>query len=403
MPLYQISYIQGSEETKQKLEKRARRPLKRGYEPPWFALAAAKKVMHSKTAATHCGSGVVVKEEEPSQSGASQNDAIGLEDDISATIREESGLQRQSQSPITRENVLDFLKNRSQLAGLNSSAAPAARKLPVTRNVAGKEILDLVENKSGQGNPASWQHDETVLDFIRRLPVEDEASADVGPWLWVHARMTRRHWEAQSLKSDVQAFEDEAMGLLAGFKDQRLKLEEQHPEKPPATITRKLGPYKEALENNILHTALKHHVTSGKWMLFPGAKDLAPTWRVVAEATAEGKLGPTSKVGTWEPGNDKKGTLICVYTYDFSDLEDVKRVLLQLIDLGLVGQGGRQIYYKCDGYTYLDLGSNNSYNIRASLYGSKEVLDGEVKLTEDGNIMRVKKNNARSMFDFLQK
>lgn len=387
----------------QKFERRARRPLKRTYEPPWFSLAAAKKIRLSQseeTAASINGTSF-------DQSATHMSDLSGHHfmphgrSDIA--IKREPGLQDDVKPMITAENVLDFLKNRPQLADLKKSSEVAFPSGAVLRNLAGEEVDDLVKDDSDEGCPASWQHNETVVDFLRRLPVDDPATARVGPWLWVSNPQPKRHWQEQRSKFALYDFTSAAEALLESFVDQRTKLEKDNPGKTAATITRKMGPYKETLESDILLTARKHHVTSGKWMFFPNNEDLPRTWRMIAEATAAGRLGPTSKAGTWEPGNDKKGTLICVYTYNFFDVEDVKRVLLELVELGLTSRdAARQVYYKCDAYTYLNLGSENPYKIRASLFGSKEMLDGEVKITEDGKILRVKKTN-KTMFDFLQK
>ena len=134
-------------------------------------------------------------------------------------------------------------------------------------------------------------------------------------------------------------------------------------------------------------------------MLFPKLDDLPRVWRQVAEATAEGKLGPTSKVATWEPDNLAKGTLICVYTKDFSELADVKRVLDTLNDLNIVNKG-TAIYYKCDAYTHLGIFSDNEYKLKASLYGSEEVRNDSVKY-KDGVITRLKVKKKGALDSFL--
>ena len=68
----------------------------------------------------------------------------------------------------------------------------------------------------------------------------------------------------------------------------------------------------------------------------------------VVRAIAAGYLGPVAKVGTDDGSQGKNGRLICVYTKDFADLEDVKRVLYKLVDLGLVKKdASHSIYYKC--------------------------------------------------------
>ena len=67
--------------------------------------------------------------------------------------------------------------------------------------------------------------------------------------------------------------------------------------------------------------------------------------------------------------------VVCVYTKDFRDEEDVLRVLRELEDLDLIREG-RSIYYKSDAFTYLDLYSAiaNKYGLQASLYTSQKML-----------------------------
>lgn len=130
-------------------------------------------------------------------------------------------------------------------------------------------------------------------------------------------------------------------------------------------------------------------------MLFPGPEDLPRYWRVVAEATAQGTLGPTSKVATPDPYDGKIETLVCVYTYDFTDASDVGRVLAELLDLQLFRRDGKQIFYKCDAYTYLNIVSDNRWKLRASLYSSNELLKNETKSSKEGPVARLKKRNGK--------
>lgn len=130
-------------------------------------------------------------------------------------------------------------------------------------------------------------------------------------------------------------------------------------------------------------------------MLFPSSQDLPRYWRGVAQATSEGKLGPTSKVATPDPYNGKDETLICVYTYDFTDERDVRRVLDELVDLGLCRPDAKPIFYKCDAYTYMNITSANEFKLRASLYSSAEILKQEAGPTKDGPISRLKKRNHK--------
>ncbi len=111
-------------------------------------------------------------------------------------------------------------------------------------------------------------------------------------------------------------------------------------------------------------------------MFFPLQDDLPRFWRLVAEGVVDNRLGPTAKVATADTnGEMTRPRLICVYTKDFSDLEDVKRVLCELVRMDLVStDSGRGIYYKCDAYTHLGIESSNQFSLQASLYSSRDML-----------------------------
>lgn len=89
---------------------------------------------------------------------------------------------------------------------------------------------------------------------------------------------------------------------------------------------------------------------SGKWLLFVPRERMDQTWEIVAKATTEGKLGPSSKCGTARPNpnaRDPRSVVICVYTNDYDDSVDVDRVRAALRELGFV----RRIPYKLDSVT----------------------------------------------------
>jgi hypothetical protein len=310
-------------------------------------------------------------------------------------------------------DALDFFKSRPQVAAMNSmrkafTPPVAPQSLQSAKRVPTPTIEDLNSTRRTQSLPeltrastmdpesGSWQeHHETILEFLRRLPVADPDTARVGPWLWVRCAKVLQEWGPSH---DLEAFFETAGPLLEGLSEQRKILEQQNPGKAVGTITRKIGPYRDQLEIDLLNAATRHFLTSGKWMLFPMSDDLPLVWRLVAEATAAGKLGPCSKVGTWEPDHVTKPTVICIYTKDFSDLTDVKRVLNNLNDLDIVNRAMR-INYKCDAYTHLGIMSDNSYKLRASLYSSDEVRDNKVKY-KNGVITRLKTKNG-AMEEFL--
>lgn len=308
-------------------------------------------------------------------------------------------------------NALDFHKSRPQVAAMDQAQAqratrpqavvepkPAATQTNTSKvsetEAAASHVpsTDLTEPQLPlfhTGAAASWKQHETILEFLRRLPVADPATARVGPWLWVRCSRDLQDW---TWDGDVGALEEAGEPLLDSLLKQRSIIEQQNPGKATGTITRKMGPYRDQLEIDLLNAASNAKLTCGKWMLFPKADDLPRVWRLVAKATAAGKLGPTSKVGTWEPDNLTKGTLICVYTYDFSDLVDLKRVLSAMIENDIIKQDARA-YYKCDAYTHLNIMSDNPYKLRASLYFSEEIPNDKVKY-KDGLIIRLKTKNG---------
>jgi len=109
-------------------------------------------------------------------------------------------------------------------------------------------------------------------------------------------------------------------------------------------------------------------------MLFPTDDQVVETWKSVVCGTIEGSLGIGAKVATTATGRDTSRRLICIYTKDFGDMDDVRRVVEELVRLGLCPREGNGIYYKCDAFTHLGLEADNQYGLKASLYSSKDIL-----------------------------
>ena len=104
-------------------------------------------------------------------------------------------------------------------------------------------------------------------------------------------------------------------------------------------------------------------------MLFVPPEHVPKTWKLVAHAVAEARLGISAKIAT--DGEDVR--LICIYTANFNDKEDVARVLQEIAAMDLLPRDSKRgIYYKADAYTHLGIEGNNEYGLRASLYGSKD-------------------------------
>lgn len=85
----------------------------------------------------------------------------------------------------------------------------------------------------------------------------------------------------------------------------------------------------------------------GKWLVFVPVKVLDETWVTIRNATLSGKLGFAAKSATMRPSLravDSNVKVICVYTRDYRDKEDVLRVRKSLRDLGFV----KVLSYKTD-------------------------------------------------------
>ena len=65
-----------------------------------------------------------------------------------------------------------------------------------------------------------------------------------------------------------------------------------------------------------------------------------------ARGTVQGDLGIAAKVVPDE-GDSSRARVICIYTKNFTDIEDIRRVAKQMKELGLITTRGRPAHYKC--------------------------------------------------------
>ena len=112
----------------------------------------------------------------------------------------------------------------------------------------------------------------------------------------------------------------------------------------------------------IFDVAKKQKDTCGKWMLFEKPKVIDSVWAKIAEATVDGKLGCAAKVS---PSSFNQSThLICVYTRDFTNKQEVLQLLQGIHALGLRTSGG----FKPDVFTRLDIYKKNEWGLRPTIY-----------------------------------
>ncbi|KAH0366973.1 DUF1917-domain-containing protein, partial [Aureobasidium melanogenum] len=289
-----------------------------------------------------------------------------------STPKTRKKLESRSRKTTTKQLVQRWDRDRA--------AHPTAPISVTSSNIVEQTLYNRLEGVS-----TARQLDETVEEFLKRLPPRTTITSD---WIWVTCPILKgkgkavesRH--APELEQSPEQMMSRARALLSQFAAEKERLVSANPNSTQSTITRKLGPLRERLKEDILDLAVACGVTSGKWMLFPKPEDVNRVWKLVAEAVVDGRLGDTAKVAPADPPNpfgaaqkQQASHLICVYTRDFSDLDDVRRVLEELIELGLAPRAADgAIYYKTDAYTYLDIDSSNSYGLKASLYSSKDII-----------------------------
>ena len=91
----------------------------------------------------------------------------------------------------------------------------------------------------------------------------------------------------------------------------------------------------------------KSTAQSGKWLIFIDASKVDSMWREVKQAVEDGLLGDRAKGSTAKPNpnaRDPNRRVICVFTYNYEDIEDARRIRAQLRRLGVT----ERIAYKAD-------------------------------------------------------
>ena len=84
-----------------------------------------------------------------------------------------------------------------------------------------------------------------------------------------------------------------------------------------------------------------HTENAGKWLIFVSIAHLDEVWAKIKTATEQGLLGESAKAATarTNPNAANSATkVICVYSYDWTDEMDVKRIREELRKLGIVSK-----------------------------------------------------------------
>ncbi|KAF2739402.1 DUF1917-domain-containing protein [Polyplosphaeria fusca] len=192
--------------------------------------------------------------------------------------------------------------------------------------------------------PGSWQLDEPVDEFIKRLPPLTTPTLTFD-WIWCANPYPGSQSERKDVSLDL--FLSDGVRHLEQSSQQREHIRRSNSGKDRGTVSRLLNK-----ESDELETALRS--SPKRPMSLWEEEDLTRVWKLIVEGTINDRLGCTAKVATDDGKND--GRLICVYTKDFRDTNDVRRVLQELDSLGLARQ---------------NCGRNG---LQASIYSSQKML-----------------------------
>nr|CAD60716.1 unnamed protein product [Podospora anserina] len=209
---------------------------------------------------------------------------------------------------------------------------------------------------------AAYQLTESIPQFLARLPPATTNCRFGLEWIFI-----ANPYLPPRPPSDHDRFMRAGRERLDLFKSFIDKTTAAYPNSPLVAKRHIAVARKETIED-LKQLAVECRETSGKWMLFPDVAFVNDTWKKVARAVANHQLGTAAKVATRMPAGyddghaEKKERLICIYTEDFTDKDDVARVLRRMKELDITLTNDA-----VDAWTELGIYGENEWGIKASL------------------------------------
>ena len=193
---------------------------------------------------------------------------------------------------------------------------------------------------------SAWQLGEDISDFLERLPPSQSKAETTGPWIWCANPLAPN----TEVKEDYASFRQAGEKILEVLSKQKDSVDNKSYHEGPSQVAKGCKSVQEQASDEILAKAQECGIKTGKWMLFVSQEEVDRVWALVVAGTLSGELGIDAKVATDD--GSRRERVVCVYTQDFADQGDVKRVLCGLEKKQLAGQGGlKPIYYKAGWYT----------------------------------------------------
>lgn len=195
---------------------------------------------------------------------------------------------------------------------------------------------------SGDGSTPNGDDDQDCYLMGSLLVDKNVGAYSSGGWIWTHCKKFEALHQAISRvdnQNDIERFQKE--------------FREKHEKTLTARKSHEL----------IVELAKKHNVLHGKWLLKVKSESASEVWPKIRSACIAGKLGSTAKISD-QPEN---GTfVICAYSNNFNDREDVLRVRRAIHELGIYTKTA--LHYKPDAITLLDIYSGDMKGMRTTVY-----------------------------------
>ncbi|KAG6364049.1 hypothetical protein INS49_009152 [Diaporthe citri] len=232
-----------------------------------------------------------------------------------------------------------------------------------------------------EGVVSARQLDETVGQFLARLPPATTRVTFNCPWIYIWNPFVPSDRKAPGQADGDAVGGGEMTGEFIIRAQKRFDQYKDFVEKnrtKTGRISAKIKEEGKEFTGDVLKLAGQLGVTEGKasghWIIWPAPEHCNDVWAKVARATANGELGIAAKISPREEPDRQR--LVCVYTRDFNDKDDVARVLNQLKELGLVREEQKkQICYKTDAFTYLGVNSDSKkIGLEVGKYQSNEIF-----------------------------
>ncbi|KAK3955676.1 hypothetical protein QBC32DRAFT_332857 [Pseudoneurospora amorphoporcata] len=229
------------------------------------------------------------------------------------------------------------------------------------------------------------QPGEPVEDFLSRLPpvpgpkMGGKNDRFVPRW-YVVENPAREAYFVKGYLDHGKAHEPHRFGIwIANLRNAYMTFFEQ------VAYKRRIGRmseerYQSELRDFIGRKARQFKLTRGEWVILVPTSEAAKVWSEVAQATDLNILGTSARIATSSSIDYPDHRLIAVQTVDFSDHEDVERVLCRLEGMGIVDRTSTPpVHYQTEAYYYLGIGSNNVHNLPTAFYTSEQFFNEELK------------------------